>query len=711
MANLMLNDAARVALAVLVNSLWQGALIALVAWGVLRIFSRANAATRYAIWALALVAMIVIPIFTSLPNVSVEAPAHHTAWMPPAASSLTHASTPVQAPATHHDSTRRTPFPFGLSVPQFKIPTVFALAVFVVWGLAALVVLGRLILAIVSLEKLKRDSLPLDVAYRDQMPEWSAAIKGFRDVRICVSDAIEVPVAIGLFDAMILLPRALVASLDPEEIDQIALHELGHLRRNDDWTNALQRIACSLMFFNPAAWFVSRQLDLEREVACDDYVLRTTGAARSYAFCLTRIAEVTSWPQRGVAAPGVFITRRNISIRIERLLRSGRTIGSSIAPEIAATVAVALLLVSVLLRTMTPSVAYTLPATKDKDEMAPPLIVKVIEQPNSVAGSATQRVRSTITKAEAAHLQAVKPEVPALPTMPKAAPMQQMQKVAELGPLPNVRKIANDASRAATNAEADGMDIGTAIGSTVSNAVSSAVAKAVAAQGIEDMCTGCDYSDSDLRGHNFAHKNLNGANFEGANLRAANFDHASLTGVNFESADLRDASFDHADLIGCNLESAKLTGARFDHARLTGCNVDAQNLAPEQAREFLMSCTGCNFDGANLRGMDLHNLHIKGANLDGADLRGADLSGSTFMGVNFDSVRLDGAKLDGAKFYGCNFNGVDFHNVDVSKATFFGSSRRDVHQHSFLQSPTGHGRANLWEDASDRVSRCDGSSA
>ncbi len=695
MANLMLNDAARVALAVLFNSLWQGALIALVAWAVLRIFSRANAATRYAIWALALAAMIVTPIFTSLSHVSVEAPPVHTAWMPPAStSSNVHASTPVQAPAARHDSARSTPFPL-LSVPQFKIPTVFALAVFVVWGLVAFVVLGRLILAIISLEKLKRDSLPLDVAYRDQMPEWNAAVKDFRDVRICISDAIEVPVAIGLFDAMILLPRQLVSSLDAKEIDQIALHELGHLRRNDDWTNALQRIACSFMFFNPAAWFVSRQLDLEREVACDDYVLRTTGAARSYAFCLTRIAEVTSWPQRGVAAPGVFITRRNISIRIERLLRSGRTIGSSIAPEIAATVAVALVLVSVLLRTMTPSVAYTLPAAKEKDKMATPMIVKVIEQPPSDEGdSATRKVT-----AQAAHLQKVKAAVPALPAMTRVVPMAQMQKVAELPSLPNVRKIANDASREAADAETSGMDIGTAISSTVATAVSSAVAKAVAAQDIQDMCTGCDYSDSDMRGHDFGHKNLNGANFQGTNLRGANFDHASLTGVNFESADLRNASFDHADLMGCNLDGAKLTGARFDHARLTGCNVDAQNLAPEQAREFLVSCMGCNFDGANLRGMDLRNLHINGANLDGADLRGADLSGSKFMGVNFGDAKLDGAKLDGAKFYGCNFSGVDFRNVDVSKATFFGSSRRDVQQHSFLQSPTGHGRA--------RVSRCD----
>jgi|GEM_PF-1266161 uncharacterized protein YjbI with pentapeptide repeats/beta-lactamase regulating signal transducer with metallopeptidase domain len=699
MANFLLNDAARVALAVLLNSLWQGALIALVAWAVLRIFARANASTRYAIWALALVAMIVIPFFTSLSHVIVETPSVSGTWAKIASSPTqpafsAPAASSARASSAQHASTTAASPRLNLSIPQLKVPTALAAAVFVVWALAALFVLARLIVAIVALEKLKRDSLPLDVEYRDQMPQWNAAIKGFRDVRICISDAIEVPVAVGLFDAMILLPRQLVASLDPNEIDQIALHELGHLRRNDDWTNALQRVACSLMFFNPAAWFVSRQLDLEREVACDDYVLRTTGAARSYAFCLTRIAEATSWPQRGVAAPGVFITRRNISIRIERLLRSGRTIGSSIAPEIAATVAVALVLVSVLLRTMTPSVAYTLPSAGAKENDQPmPLVVKVIDEPPSARENATQKVRSAATSGEAAHMRVVKQIVatPGDPAMQNVAPMPPLQKVAELPSMPDTKKIAADALKAAQDAERAGTDIGTAIGSSVG----AAVGKAIASRDPQDMCSGCDYSNNDMHGHDFAHQNLNGANFEGTNLRGARFDHARLTGANFQGADLRDVSFAHANMIGCNLGDARLAGARFDEARLTGCNVDAQDLSPQQAREFFISCMGCNFDSVDLRGMDLRNLHVKGVNLDGADLRGADLSGSTFMGVNFDGVKLAGAKLDGVKFYGCNFDGVDFHDVDVSKASFFGSSRRDVRQHGFLQSPTGHGRARI----------------
>ena len=98
------------------------------------------------------------------------------------------------------------------------------------------------------------------------------------------------------------------------------MHELAHLLRHDDWTNGLQRVITSLLFFNPAVWFIARQMDVEREVACDDYVLELTGAVRTYAFCLTKMAEITSWPHQPLAAPGVFTTRKNISIRIERLV-------------------------------------------------------------------------------------------------------------------------------------------------------------------------------------------------------------------------------------------------------------------------------------------------------------------------------------------------------------------------------------------------------
>ena len=135
------------------------------------------------------------------------------------------------------------------------------------------------------------------------MERWGVAQKGSRGVRLCVSDEIDVPVAVGLFDAMILIPRSLLERLSANEVDQISLHELAHLRRADDWTNSFQRVAIALLGWNPAAIFVSQQLDLEREVACDDWVLSLTGTVRPYALCLTKMAESSSWPRQPMPVP------------------------------------------------------------------------------------------------------------------------------------------------------------------------------------------------------------------------------------------------------------------------------------------------------------------------------------------------------------------------------------------------------------------------
>ena len=61
---------ARAVIVVLVNGLWQGLAIAALTWLALRLFPRANASTRYAAWTLALVAVLVVPIATSLTHIS-----------------------------------------------------------------------------------------------------------------------------------------------------------------------------------------------------------------------------------------------------------------------------------------------------------------------------------------------------------------------------------------------------------------------------------------------------------------------------------------------------------------------------------------------------------------------------------------------------------------------------------------------------------------
>ncbi|MGB8627176.1 MAG: hypothetical protein WCD03_13545, partial [Candidatus Cybelea sp.] len=53
---------------VLFNGLWQGAVLVAIAWFVTRLIPRSNAATRYALWFLTLLALAIVPILTTASN-------------------------------------------------------------------------------------------------------------------------------------------------------------------------------------------------------------------------------------------------------------------------------------------------------------------------------------------------------------------------------------------------------------------------------------------------------------------------------------------------------------------------------------------------------------------------------------------------------------------------------------------------------------------
>ncbi|MDP9024180.1 MAG: pentapeptide repeat-containing protein [Candidatus Eremiobacteraeota bacterium] len=639
---------ARVGVAILVNGLWQGALIAFITWVALRLFSAANASTRYAVWALALAAVVIVPVATSLSRVAIDGQDVQHRVTPATVSqrnvsrlSIDGVKHDVIRVRSHVSAPGRTKagVPARASAPEnhsfrYAVPTLAAAVAFGLWGVVAIFVVVRLIVALLALERLKTDALPLGMEYRETMPRWDAALKGHRDVRLCVSDEIEVPVAIGLFDSMILLPAHLIRSLEPAEIDQISLHELAHLLRSDDWTNGLQRLACALLFFNPAVLFIARQLDIEREVACDDYVLQLIGTVKPYAFCLTKMAEMTAWPHRALPAPGVFVTRKNISIRIERLLRSGRAIGSSIAPNVAATVVGTFIAIFFVLRTMTPSIAFT---------EIPPLPQIPPAPDSSKAVSIPERLVPTIA--------------PALPEPAKTLTVHGQT----LPALPAVPPLPGGHAQ---------------ISKRIAIVLDRSMKTEVASQSHETHgtgCVGCDFARANMPNKDFSNRMMEGTNFAHADLHGSTFDHATLTGVNFDGADLRNVSFVGANLEGCNMRGASLEGARFDGATLTGCNIDARVLSPTQARIVLTACEGCDFAHMNLRGLDLRNVHIEGANFAYADLRDTNLSGAMFTGANFSHALLSGARVDNTDFTGCNFDHADLRNVDLSKASMTGS--------------------------------------
>jgi len=197
-----------------------------------------------------------------------------------------------------------------------------SLALIGLWAAASLFRAAELIRSAFYLRGIARSSIRIapDPAIETLLQS------GQRQVTLCVSTEVDRPSVVGFFSPRILVPATLLDRLTTAELLQIVLHEMEHIRRRDDWTNLLQKLSLVLFPLNPVLVWVERRLCLERELACDDRVLRTTGARKAYAVCLASLAEHTL-VRRGVSlALGAWERRPELVRRVHRILTSsGRT--------------------------------------------------------------------------------------------------------------------------------------------------------------------------------------------------------------------------------------------------------------------------------------------------------------------------------------------------------------------------------------------------
>ncbi|MCU1233141.1 MAG: peptidase BlaR1 [Candidatus Solibacter sp.] len=294
-------------LEVFLNTFWQAAAVALVVWVGLRAMPRVNAATRGAIWWSVLALVLLLPVIRIVRVRPRPAPVRSVVYVKPVA-----------------------PVPQSRSMPSAPAPPVrvragswpaFFLAL---WGAVCLAQFVRLAISFRHLRRLKRDALPAAPEQRANLAGWLPAYGVRRPVRLLVSRDIPVPVAVGFLRPAVLLPESLLSELTPQELDHVLLHELAHLARRDDWANLFARIAWALLALHPVAAFALRQIDRERELACDDWVVSATGAARPYAASLARLFELCS-SQRGILlASGISDGGSQLGDRIALLLRRGR---------------------------------------------------------------------------------------------------------------------------------------------------------------------------------------------------------------------------------------------------------------------------------------------------------------------------------------------------------------------------------------------------
>ena len=190
------------------------------------------------------------------------------------------------------------------------------------WASGAILSTVPVIIGAVLVRRSVRRSTRLDAG------KWFAELKQLqqrhsmrRDVTLWRSDRKIGPFTGGIFRPLILLPSN-IDSWSVERFRIVMLHELGHVERWDVLVQRVARIATAMFWFHPLVWLVARRLRIERERACDEFVLTCGTKPSDYSQQLVEIAFEYCSPRRILAAAMTMATQSTLEHRIRFILNN-----------------------------------------------------------------------------------------------------------------------------------------------------------------------------------------------------------------------------------------------------------------------------------------------------------------------------------------------------------------------------------------------------
>jgi len=185
-----------------------------------------------------------------------------------------------------------------------RTPAWWLRAAGVVWLLGALGIFGRFVAGTVAVSRLARRSERVEDGRWLSLAQRIAIRLGVaRPMTLLRSGRFEVPVTWGIVYPVVLLPDDADAWTE-ERRRYVLVHEMAHVKRVDAFTQVIAQLAIAIFWFDPFVWMAAHRMRVEREHACDDYVLNEGTPASTYAQDL--LDMVRSLGTRGRTAQPAF---------------------------------------------------------------------------------------------------------------------------------------------------------------------------------------------------------------------------------------------------------------------------------------------------------------------------------------------------------------------------------------------------------------------
>ena len=283
------------ALALLLAASIRGTAVLAAAWVIALLLRRSSASARHLVWTSALSAAVLTPLLLQIPVAPVPIPHPIARWSPSIAMAVGDPTLverlAVVAPssfATARGSVGGTPA--ALSAETYIIG---------IWSAGFIAVLLYAVMGMAATSRLRWSAARVHASWMDEGRVLARTV-GTPRVTFAASTEATVPFVCGIVRAVVVMPPA-VSSWDVERRRLVLLHELAHVKRRDCLTHLLGQLACALYWFHPLAWFATHRLRVEREQACDDFVLAAGVRGSAYARHLVDVAR-HALPHRSLLA-------------------------------------------------------------------------------------------------------------------------------------------------------------------------------------------------------------------------------------------------------------------------------------------------------------------------------------------------------------------------------------------------------------------------
>lgn len=195
-------------------------------------------------------------------------------------------------------------FPFTITIPSYKVLPPIDRFLFsfiggtgielaqVLFGIWLVVTMAQILRMILRQQKFRSYLRPFRVKDLTRYPRLYQVLRenDVADLPVYIVPINISPAIVGVFRPVFVLPRQ---EFSDRELYYICQHEIRHYRNHDLWLKLFIDLVLCAQWFNPAAYFLNKQLTLVFELSNDQGILASCSELQrmEYTECILKVAE------------------------------------------------------------------------------------------------------------------------------------------------------------------------------------------------------------------------------------------------------------------------------------------------------------------------------------------------------------------------------------------------------------------------------------